>query len=359
MQKLERPFGMSQWLWDSRASCLVEVMTDDGIVGWGECFGPAQTNAALIQEVYAPLLIGENPLSRKKIWEVLYNRTREFGRKGVVVSALSGVDIALWDIFGKYVNQPISVLLGGEQDIEVESYASAFYYNGDSILEEAQRLIEQGYQTFKMKVGGLSLEEDFKRVEEVRRAIGMKAQLAVDANRAYTVHEAIKFGKMITDLDIAWFEEPVLPDDFKGYEEVHSALNIRIAGGESEFTRFGFRNFMEHRGIDIVQPDVAACGGLSEATIIGSMATTYGIDCFPHLWGSAISLAATLHLISAVRPAVPSQIRKYPLLELDQAPNVFRDKLSNLVPSSTMSIPDRPGLGIDIDRELIQFYDLK
>jgi len=359
MQKLERPFGMSQWLWDSRASCLVEVITDDGIVGWGECFGPAKTNAALIQEVYAPLLIGENPLFRKKIWEILYNRTREFGRKGIVASALSGVDIALWDIFGKHVNQPISVLLGGDSDIVVESYASAFYYNGDSIPDEAQKLTEQGYQTFKMKVGGLSLAEDLKRVQEVRRSIGANAQLAVDANRAYTVYEAIKFGEMITNLDIAWFEEPVLPDDLQGYKEVRSALNIRIAGGESEFTRFGFRDFMENRGVDIVQPDVAVCGGLSEATVIGSMATTYGIDCFPHLWGSAISLAATLHLISAIPKAVPSQVRKHPLLELDQAPNVFRDKLSNLVPSPIMSIPDRPGLGIDIDCELIEFYELK
>ncbi|WP_413732477.1 mandelate racemase/muconate lactonizing enzyme family protein [Sodalis sp. RH20] len=359
VQKLDTQFGMSQWLWDSRASCLLEIITDEGVIGWGECFGPARANAALINELFAPLLIGQDPLQRAPLWETLYNRTREFGRKGIAVSALSGIDIALWDIAGKIMGQPIAALLGGAAAVPVTAYASSFYYSGDArytLEKDAEEALNQGFRAFKMKVGGLGLRQDAQRVARVRQLIGPDAGLAVDANRAYTAREAIQLGRMIEEQDISWFEEPVLPDDFTGYREVRSALHMRIAGGESEFTRFGFRPFLEQRCVDIAQPDVAACGGLGEAWHIAVMATAFGIDCYPHLWGSAISLAATLHLISAIPVAVPSMVKARPLLELDRAPNVFREQLSDLVIGPSMPVPDKPGLGIEIDRSLIRRY---
>lgn len=361
VQHLDKPFGMSQWLWNVRSQCLVEIVTDDGITGWGECFGPAQTNAALINELYAPLIIGQNPLSRAVLWEKMYNRSREFGRKGIAVSALSGIDMALWDIYGKVVGQPICNLLGGPFDTRVESYASGFYYQGDyedNIEAEAEKLLASGYKAFKMKTGALTLQEEKQRVQRVRRAIGTDSRLAVDANRAYTVQEAIQFGQSIEAENIAWFEEPVLPDELQGYAHIRSVLRMPIAGGESEYTRFGFRQLFEQQCVDIVQPDIAACGGISEAFIISAMSTAYGVVCYPHLWGSAVSLAATLHLIAALPDTVPSLARKRPLLELDQAPNVFRDKLANLKTGPVISVPLQPGLGIELDLELIKHYEV-
>ena len=360
VQKLDTRFGMSQWLWDTRGSCLVEVITDDGVTGWGECFGPAQSNAALIHELYAPLVIGQDPMHRARLWETLYNRSREFGRKGIAISALSGIDIALWDIAGQALGQPIAALLGGDGGESIKAYASSFYYSADnrkSIEKDAEASVSQGYQAFKMKVGALTLREDAARVARVRQLIGPAALLAVDSNRAYTVREAINFGRMIEEHNIAWFEEPVLPEDLEGYQTVRAALSMPIAGGESEFTRYGFRTILEQGCLDIAQPDVAACGGLGEAWHIAMMANAYGVDCYPHLWGSAISLAATLHLISALPVAVPSSARERPLLELDRAPNILREQLSDLVIGPFIAVPQKPGLGIEIDRDLIRHLE--
>ncbi|CAK8737469.1 D-galactarolactone cycloisomerase [Sodalis praecaptivus] len=239
----------------------------------------------MIKELYAPQLIGRDPLPRRHVWETLYNRTHEFGRKGIAISALSGIDIALWDIYGQYVNQPIGQLLEGDLAQPVAAYASTFYYSAENarvIEENAAQAISEGFSAFKMKVGALSIEDDALRVHKVRQCIGDSALLAVDANRAYTANEAIALGKRIAPHNIAWFEEPVLPDDFAGYREVRNKLDMRIAGGESEFTRFGFRSYLEQQCIDIAQPDVAACGGISEALKIAQLATAYGIECYPH-----------------------------------------------------------------------------
>ncbi|PHI29837.1 mandelate racemase/muconate lactonizing enzyme family protein [Budvicia aquatica] len=363
VDKLPERFGMSQWFWDTRSICVVEVQTDEGISGWGECFGPAQANAALIKELFAPLLNGENPLQRRYIWETMYNRTREFGRKGIAITALSGIDIALWDIFGKVVGKPIAELLGGNADKPIKAYASSFYYSPvddlRQIEKDAASALSEGYCDFKMKVGGVTLNEDVRRVARVRELIGPDASLAVDANRAYTVHEALRFAESIEEYQISWFEEPILPDDFDGYSRLKKQLPMKIAGGESEFTRFGFRNFLEGNCVDIVQPDVAACGGISEALNIAAMATAYGVECYPHQWGSSISLAATLHLMSAIPAAVPRLAKVPALLELDRAPNIFREQLTDLAPAPTMAVPNGPGLGINVDLDMLNHYSLR
>ncbi len=362
VDKLPERFGMSQWFWDTRAICIVEVKTDEGISGWGECFGPAQTNAQLIKELFVPLLKGENPLQRRHIWETLYNRTREFGRKGVAITAMSGIDIALWDIFGKSTGKPIAELLGGNAQQSIKAYASSFYYSPvddfRQIEQDAKIALDEGYRDFKMKVGALTLKEDKQRVARVRELIGPEATLAIDANRAYTVNEALCFAESVAEFDIAWFEEPVLPDDFAGYHALKSRLSMKIAGGESEFSRFGFRHFLAADCVDIIQPDVAACGGISEALNIALMATAWGVECYPHQWGSGISLAATLHLMSAIPAAVPRLAKVPALLELDRAPNIFREQLADLTIGPVMSVPSGPGLGIEVDRDMIDHYSL-
>jgi D-galactarolactone cycloisomerase len=357
VQRLDQPFGMSQWLWDMRASCLVEILTDEGVIGWGVCFGPAEANRALIESVYAPLLVGRDAGEQVALWEAMYNRSREWGRKGISITAISGVEIALWDIAGKAAGLPVHRLLGGSAPESVSGYASAFYYAGpwDGDLEgEAAHLLAAGYTAFKMKVGGRPVDEDVRRVRRVRSALGADVRLAVDANRGFTAAEAIRFGRAVAGEDLWFFEEPVLPEDLDAYTQVRAALDVPIAGGESEFTRWGFRDFLARGPVDILQPDATACGGIRETLLIAGMASAHGIPTMPHVWGSAITVAAGLHLMTALPTAVPSMARERPHVELDQAPNLIRDELSDLACGPVMTVPDGPGLGIEIDRSVIE-----
>lgn len=355
---LDTPFGMSQWNWDSRASCIVEIRTDEGLIGWGECFGPAQGSRALIDDVFGPMLVGRDPREHIDIWEGLYNRNREWGRKGVPIAALSGIEVALWDIAGKAAGLPIWRMLGGRDLDQVPAYASAFYYNGPwegDIEAEASDVVAAGYRHVKMKVGA-ELREDIERVHRARAALGPEIRLAVDANRGYTTSEAKRFLTELSDVDLWFFEEPVLPEDLDGYREVRAMSAIPIAGGESEFTRWGFRDFVETRAVDILQPDATACGGIRETLLIAGMASAHGIQTLPHIWGSSITIAAGLHILTAIPHVTPSMGREPLVAELDQAPNPFRSGLANLETGPVMHVPRGPGLGIEVDRDVLRAY---
>jgi D-galactarolactone cycloisomerase len=357
--RLEVPFGMSQWSWDSRSSCLVEIRTDGGLVGWGECFGPAGPNRALIDDVFAPAIVGRDPGEIIDIWESLYNRNREWGRKGVSVAAISGIEIALWDIAGKSAGLPIWRLVGGRRVGEVQAYASAFYYGGtfdDDIEAEAENVLRAGYTHVKMKVGA-DLDTDRARVRRVRKALGDKVKLAADANRGYTTAEAKTFVRAFED-ELWFFEEPVLPEDLQGYRELRAMSTVPIAGGESEFTRWGFRELIETRAVDILQPDATACGGIRETLLIAGMASAYGIETLPHVWGSSITVAAGLHVIAALPHTTPSLGRAPILVELDQAPNPFRSGVAGLHTGPRMTVPEGAGLGIDVDPDFIRHYEV-
>ncbi|MEV0386766.1 mandelate racemase/muconate lactonizing enzyme family protein [Nonomuraea sp. NPDC050643] len=357
-EKLQTPFGMSQWFWETRGSCLVEIVTDEGITGWGECFGPAEGNRALIDSVFAPLLVGADPFEHVSLWESMYNRSREWGRSGVPIAAISGIEIALWDGIGKALDQPIHRLLGGRASASFDAYASAFYYGGEwegDVEAEARHLAAQGYRHVKMKVGA-DLRSDIDRVHRVRAALGPDVRLAADANRGFTTAEALVFARE-TETDALWFfEEPVIPEDLAGYRELRAATAVPIAGGESSFTRWGFAEMIESRAVDLLQPDATACGGLRETLLIAGMASAHGIPTLPHVWGSAITVAAGLHLATALPVVTPSLGRTPPVIELDQAPNSFRQTLSDLHIGPVMSVPQGPGLGIEIDRTVIEAY---
>ncbi|MEV0612007.1 mandelate racemase/muconate lactonizing enzyme family protein [Nonomuraea sp. NPDC050404] len=357
-EKLKTTFGMSQWQWESRASCLVEIVTDEGIVGWGECFGPAQGARALIDSVFAPLLAGADPFEHVALWESMYNRSREWGRAGVPIAAISGVEIALWDVIGKALGQPVHRLLGGRAPDAFHAYASAFYYGGDwqdDLEAEARSLLDQGYRHVKMKVGA-DLRADIERVHRVRAALGPGVLLAADANRGYTTAEARLFARETEAASLWFFEEPVIPEDLAGYRELRASVAVPIAGGESMFTRWGFAEMVETRAVDLLQPDATACGGLRETLLVAGLASVHGIPTLPHVWGSAITVAAGLHLATALPVVTPSLGRAAPVIELDQAPNSFRGTLSDLAIGPVMTVPQGPGLGIEIDRTVIEAY---
>ena len=354
--KLAEPFAYSQAWYETRGACLVEIVGEDGNSGWGEAFGPAQLTAPIV-EYYKPLLIGEDALATERHWQSLYNRLRDHGQKGLAIEALSAVDIALWDLKGRHLGVSVHRLLGGPLRRCVEAYATGFYRKRqgnplDYLVEEAHQCVAAGFTAIKLKLG-FGLDDDVHLCETVRRAIGPGIRIMVDANHAYDALGAIRLGKLIEPLDIAWFEEPVPPEDLAGYREVKAALAIPIAGGEAEFTRWGFRPLITERLVDILQLDIAAAGGISETKKIADMANAFGVRVNPHVWGTGVALAASLQLIAALPHNPPRLYPIEPLLEFDQSEHPIRMAVLGepiVQKDGWVEIPDRPGLGIEIDR---------
>lgn len=362
---VERPFTSSRgWLYKQRGSCIVEIETADGIVGWGECYGPSQVARAYIESQYAPRIIGRDPFDVEVIWEDLYNRIKDYGNKGMAISALSGIDIALWDIIGKTCGKPVHKLIGGAYRTEVQSYATGLYFIDmdrliEEAVEEAQGYVAEGFTAVKMKIGLGSPKLDLERVRAVREAVGGDVRLMVDANHCFTVPAAIRLGRELEKLDVEWFEEPISPEDLDGYVEVTRALDMAVAGGENEFTRWGFRDIVARKAMDIVQPDVCAAGGISECRKIAALAAAHGVECVPHAWGSAIGLAATLHFLAALPDQPPSFRPMPPLLEFEQCENPFRDLLTVepiVQRRGVVQVPTGAGLGIEVKRDVLDRY---
>jgi D-galactarolactone cycloisomerase len=342
----------------------VEIETSDGIVGWGECYGPSAVAKAFIDTQFAPRIIGRDAFDVEVIWEDLYNRIKDYGTTGMAISALSGIDIALWDIVGKSVNKPIHKLIGGAYRTEVTCYATGLYFIDmdrlvEEAVEEAREFAEEGFQAIKMKIGLGDPKLDIRRVAAVREAIGDNVRLMVDANHCFTVPQAIRIGRELEKLDIEWFEEPISPEDVDGYIEVTRALDMAVAGGENAFTRWGFRDLVVRKAMDIVQPDVCAAGGISECRKIATLAITHGVECVPHAWGSAIGVAATLHFLAALPDQPPSYRPMPPMLEFEQCENPFRDHLSRepiVQHRGKVQVPTGAGLGIEIERKILDKY---
>lgn len=357
---LERPFGFSQWWYDARTAMLVRVSADDGTTGWGEAYGPPEPSAAIVAHVLAPLILGADPRDTLPLWERMYARTRDSGRGGMVLHALSAVDIALWDLKGRALGVSVSRLLGGRFRERVQAYATGLYFRPQAdfaadLAAEARGYAAEGFRAVKLKVG-LDPETDLRHARAVRAALGPGVDLMVDANHAYDAATAIRLGREFERLDVRWFEEPVIPEDLEAYAAVAQALDLPIAGGEAEFSRFGFRRLLEARAVDIVQPDLTATGGFTECQRIAALASAHGVRYLPHVWGSAVGLAAGLQFVAALPPATAALRPLEPLFELDRTPNRFRDELAiePLRPvDGWLDIPDRPGLGITIDEALL------
>ena len=362
--KLEVPFGWSQDWINDRSIGIVKVTTDEGIVGWGEgCHGPS---ADVVQKIISPILLGTDPTNPSKAWQTMfhamYTNNTAVGFGG---SAISAVDTALWDITGKSYKLPIHKLLGGKIRDYVPVYATGLYYTKDDfpkrLLNEAITYVEKGFLGMKTKVGGLPIEEDVKRVQAIRKEIGPDIQLMIDANQAYNATSAIRIGMKLKDLDLMWFEEPVNAHDIEGYLQVKAALPMAIAGGENLRTRYEFQEFLTRRAYDIAQPDVINVGGISEMRNVAMTANTLGIQVNPHVWGSPIMIAASLHVASTIPPCPlsrnPEPFIQETVMEYDRTPNTIRDELCfgsfDLV-QGRLKVPEKPGLGIEIDESVLK-----
>jgi len=367
-QKLDNgeAFAYSQGWYNTRTIMLIKIMTDEGIIGWGEAFGPALVNKVIIDAYYKPMLIGQDPMDTEVIWELLYNKFRDHCQKGNAIEALSAVDIALWDIKGKALGMPIYKLMGGTPRKYIIPYATGMYRRKlptqiNDMIQEAQDYLEQGFNAIKIKIG-FGYEDDVRTVHAIRKAVGKDVKLMVDANHAYNASTAILLSRKIEECDIAWFEEPVPPEDIHGYIDVKAKTNIPISGGESEFCRYGFNVLLGQRAVDIVQPDCCVTGGISEFKKIAILASIHNIQCYPHIWGSAIALYAGIHCAFSLQDFPFSLVPNEMYLEYDQTPNVFRERLameSLKITNGIVYPPEKPGLGIDINETLIKKFEIK
>ena len=353
-------------------STLVRVETEDGIAGYGEAkaaVGSAGNNAtvtALIQHELGPQLVGEDPRDISRLWDVMYNGSRAhfaiergrvfpaLGRRGVTISGISAIDMALWDILGKSLGVPVWRLLGGRRRERMPAYASGGWAPTAGIVEELQSFLDRGgFKAVKMRVGAGdgTLAHSIERVRAARDGLGPEVDIMCDAHGTFSVAEAKRFCRSVAECDIGWLEEPVVADDKPGMAEVRASTDVPIATGESEFTRFAFRDLADLRACDVFQPDLSICGGVTEAMRIEAIASAHQIRFAPHLWGGAMTFASGLHVAAVASTGF--------IIEYSLGANPMLHELAVEdfpVTDGTIEIPDRPGLGVTIDEGFVEKY---
>jgi D-galactarolactone cycloisomerase len=370
--ELTEPFGWSVYTTPIRQALLVEVLTDDGLVGWGEAGSGTLplTGKRFLEEVLRPLALGLDPFDVNVLWQTAqatFDRAGWGG--GLAVQALSGLEVALWDLMGKATGRPVCQLLGGRVRDRVQAYATGLYYYPTAPdptaarEDEARGYVEQGYRAMKMKVGGLSPTDDVAEVERIRRAVGDGVALMADANGAYDGRTAIRVGRELERLGLAWFEEPVQRGDLDGYVEVKRALDVPIAGGEHLGSRDAFRELVARRAVDILQPDIANAGGLAEARRVAALAGAFHVRVFPHVWGTPLAVAAGLHFaatLPSTPPTVtPTPFAQEPVFEFDSTPHPIRDAMMSAAlrpKEGWLAVPDGQGLGVEVDPAVIRHF---
>ena len=338
---------------NSRSTTLVQVETDDGITGWGSCSGNGELIEVIVSKVLKPLLTGMDPTQIDEIWDRAYVRGghKEFGTRGVGVVALSGIDIALWDILGKSRGLPIFQLLGGKCRDKVPVYATALYPEEPSkVAKRARAFAEQGFHGVKIKVG-FDLDQDIRIVRAVRQELGKDFVVMTDANQGYTVDVALKAAEAFADCGAFWLEEPLFVEDIAGHALLREKGNVPIAVGENLHTCYAFENFVARGAVDFLQPDVARAGGITEIRKIAAMAAMHKVPISFHTWGDGIALAASVHLSAALKECI--------VMELDYTYNPLREKLLREpleVENGFLAPPDKPGLGVELDPKALENF---
>lgn len=356
--ELDEPFGYSQLTVSARNVLLIEIIANDGTTGWGECYGPPEVYQAAIRGYYGPCLLGHNPLDIDVLWHTMWQTTLDFARRGVMMGAISGLDMALWDLKGKALACPVWRLMGGQRVDRLSCYATGMYFRDlpdaeliDALIAEAVDYMRQGFAGVKVK-SGKTAAFDMELLTRVRQALP-DSLLLCDANHAYDFPEAMRIGRLLDELGYGWFEEPLSPEHPEMYRRLQDRLHLPLAAGECEQTRWGFQSLLAAGGVQIAQPDLAYCGGPSEALKIRAIASSLGINVTPHVWGTMLNLAAAVHFLASGyrEPGRADSIP--PVLECDRSPNALRDELFQTpvrVESGVAHVPTGPGLGVAVDR---------
>jgi L-alanine-DL-glutamate epimerase-like enolase superfamily enzyme len=336
----------------NRLTTLILVHTDTNYVGIGSVYSHPALIYLIVRDQLNPLLIGEDPCNVEELWKKMYGLTLWYGRKGVAMSTLGGVDTALWDLRGKSAGKPVWELLGGGRKT-CPAYASGLLWNDvDKLAEEAGQYIERGFRRVKMRLAR-SEEYDTSAVLAVRKAIGMDHDVIVDASMRYHFELACRMGNFLKEQKVFWYEEPFAPEDIDSYVALRQVVDVPIAGGENEFGLQGFREMIRAKALDIVQPDASRCGGISEVWKIAEMAEGSGLGVATHSWNDAVAIMANAHVVAAMSNGVT--------VEVDQMNNPFVNDLlvkPLQIENGELQLSHAPGLGVELDLEVVDKFRL-
>jgi D-galactarolactone cycloisomerase len=337
----------------TRSTTLVQVETDEGVIGIGSASGNGELIEVIVAKVLKPLLIGMDPTAIDEIWDKAYFRGghKEFGTRGIGVVALSGIDVALWDILGKVRGVPVYQLLGGKCRDKVPVYATALYPEEPArVAARARAFADQGFHGVKIKVG-FDLEQDIRIVRAVREELGKGFIVMTDANQGYSVDVGLKAAAAFAECGAFWLEEPLFVEDIEGHATLREKGKMPIAVGENLHTYYAFENFIVRNAVDFIQPDVARAGGITEIKKITALAAKHDVPVSFHTWGDGVALAASVHLSAALRDCI--------VMELDYTYNPLREELLQepfKVQNGCLIPPDKPGLGVELNQDALQQF---
>jgi L-rhamnonate dehydratase len=340
---------------------VVEVFADDGSVGIGNAALAPQICKQVIDLYLKPLLIDQNPWDIEFLWQHMYRKTMAFGRKGIGMTAISAVDIALWDLLGKSAKQPVYRLLGGRTKQRIPVYASRLYSVPlDDLAEEAKRYKNEGYKAMKLRFGwgptdgAAGMQRNVELVRTVREAVGDGVDVMADAYMGWTLDYAKRMLSLLEPFHLRWLEEPVIPDDIHGYAELRSYGRVPIAGGEHEFTLYGFRELLEARAVDYIQFDTNRVGGISQARKIAALAEAHSIPVIPH--------AGQMHNFHVVMASLNSPMAEYfPIVDVEVGNELFWYIFSGEPKAKDGNIDldeNLPGLGLTINEVALKQFDV-
>jgi L-lyxonate dehydratase len=343
------------------SNVIVRIRTDDGLEGLGTVGVASPASPAIIDHHLAPLVVGQSPFDVELVWERMFRATINIGRKGLVLEAISAIDIALWDIIGKATGQPVYNLLGGRTRDRIRAYVSQSYAKADlgAAREEAASYRSQGFTALKMRFGyGPTDGEAGKRknydlVATVRDAIGPDCELMADAYMGWDLAYAIDMIRRLEDLNLRWVEEPLVPDDIEGYVRLRSVVSTPISAGEHEFTRWGYRELLSRGAVDIVQPDVNRMGGITEARKVWALASAFNVPVIPHSHQSHNAHLIMAHVNSPLIEFFPTGVHRtgYTLFtEFFEGEPQARN--------GWVELGDAPGLGISLNEDVLEEYAL-
>lgn len=344
---------------------IIVVETDEGITGYGEVDTAPFVGKAVVEAYMShgtcyglrEVVVGADPFDYEQIWNDMWAKTYYYGRSGPVMHVMSGIDMALWDIMGKATGKPVHKLLGGSYTDKVRPYASALMPGTpDEVKQMVETYTAQGFTAIKFGWGplGYDVHLDIELVKTARKAAGDKVELMIDIGKRYRLKSAIYAAKAMEQSDIYWLEEPLPAEDYEGYKRLTASTTLRIATGEEESGRRAFSRLIRETHVDVIQPDISRCGGLTEAKKIATLAEDANILCVPHAFKTGVLVAASIHLIAALPHA--------PFLEFSVTASGIRKEILTqpfVQKDGFVDVPQTPGLGIEINQDVIRKYGVE
>lgn len=361
---LREPMGAAQYRFEKRESLLVQVVTASGAEGWGECFGPLAVVDAAVIDFFAPLLLGQDVGQPDLLWQRLHQAALPYGRRGALIGALSGIDMAVWDLRGHLQKRPMCDLLGGRMRDSIPCYATALFFRERPeseliplLVEEATHAVESGFRGVKAQLGR-NLTYDTHVLRALRKALP-HTLLMGDAYHAYDMQEALQIARVAEEVNLWFLEDPLSLEFPDQYRQLAERCQVPLVTGEWEQTRWGYQSLLAHGGLAQVQVNLGWCGGVSEGARIRTLASTHGVNILPVCYETALNQAAALHFLASDF-RLPGRLEAAPgMLSVPAFPNPLRDRLFGggiVRDGGLMQVPTAPGLGVTVDPDALASF---